>query len=63
MSEPQTADKKRRYSKENEGLRFLYPNFFCTAEAKRRKTPRIFLKNDKKAKRLLRFIWNKEISC
>jgi hypothetical protein len=58
------SQEKRRYSKENECLRFFYAqNFFSGTRRKRGKMPRIFLLNGKKAKRLLRFVRYKEISC
>ena len=55
---------KTQVFKKNECLRFFRPrNFFGGTRRKRGKMPRIFLLNGKKAKRLLRFVRCKEISC
>lgn len=56
--------KKNAGIQKNECLRFFCPrNFFGGTRRKRGKMPRIFLLNGKKAKRLLRFVRCKEISC
>ena len=60
----------RRKARKNAGIQkermpaFFSPrNFFGGTRRKRGKMPRIFLLNGKKAKRLLRFVRCKEISC
>ena len=50
------SQEKRRYSKENECLRFFYAqNFFSGTRRKRGKMPRIFLLNGKKSKKIIAF--------
>ena len=57
------SQEKRRYSKKRMPAFFLPRNFFGGTRRKRGKMPRIFLLNGKKAKRLLRIVRYKEISC
>ena len=55
--------KKHKYTKKRKPAFYLPRIFFGGTRLKRGKLPRIFLLNGKKAKRLLRFVRCKEISC